>query len=58
MEEHVHPGEEGGGGEGSQILLVLDVDGGTALDGHVEHLGVVIDHHDVGHRAPVRVLMT
>ena len=36
--------------------IVGGVDGGSALDGHVEHLHVVEDHQDVGDRVAVRVL--
>ena len=40
VEEHVHPGEVGGRGEGGQAQLVLHVNGRAALHGHVEHLEV------------------
>ena len=50
------PGEIGRRGQRSQALVVLDVDGGAALDGHVEHVDVVVHHHDVSDRATVCVL--
>ena len=50
------PGEIGRRGQRSQALVVLDVDGGPALDGHVEHVDVVVHHHDVSDRATVCVL--
>ena len=50
------PGEKCCRGERSQSLVVLNVDGGTALDGHVEHVDVVVHHHDVGHSATICVL--
>ena len=37
------------------VELVLDVDGGAALDGEVEHAHVVEDHEDVRHRVAVGV---
>ena len=37
--------------------VVGGVDGGAALDGHVKHLHVVEDHHDVGHRVAICVLV-
>ena len=37
-------------------MVVLNVNGSAALDGHVEHVDVVVHHHDVGHSAPVGVL--
>ena len=43
-------------GQGGEAELVVDVDGGPALHGHVEHLDVVEDHQDVGDGAPVDVL--
>ena len=49
-------GEVGAHGEWGETQLVGDVDGRPALHGHVEHLDVVEDHQDVGHRAPVDVL--
>ena len=57
MEEHVHPGEVGRHGEGREAELVGDVDGGAALHRHVEHLDVVIHHHDVRCCASIRVLV-
>ena len=41
--------------QGRHVELVLDVDGGAALDGEVEHAHVVEDHQDVRHRVAVGV---
>ena len=40
VEEHVALGKVGRCGEGGQTQLVLDVDGRTTLDSHVEHLHI------------------
>ena len=55
MEEHVHPGQVGGQGEGRQAVHVLDVDGGAALHGHVPHLHQVKHDEDVADGVPVGV---
>ena len=44
-------------GQGSQSLVVLNVNGSAALDGHVEHVDVVVHHHDVGDSATIGVLI-
>ena len=38
-------------------MVVLNVNGSTALDGHVEHVDVVVHHHDVGDSATIGVLI-
>ena len=55
MKEHVHPGEVRRHGEGREVLVVLNIDGRATFHGHVEHVDVVVDDHDVSNRAPVGV---
>ena len=56
VEEHVHPRQKGCRGEGRQSLLILNVDGCPALNRHVKHLDVVVNHHDVGYCTTICIL--